>query len=124
MINLKNLLNQNKNRQKRKENINFLKCKEISELSQKRINGFQRKILRTRKQTQEKGIKILTPKQMLQRLPTALAIINAGNTSENLLHEIQQIKCTELCMDLCNKEKKLLKKYIIILSIQYCYSKK
>ena len=112
---MKNLLNQNKNRQKRKENINFLKCKEISELSQKRINGLQRKILRTRKQTQEKGIKILTPKQMLQRLPTALAIINAGNTSENLLHEIQQIKCIEICMDLCNKQKKLLKKYIIIL---------
>ena len=61
---------------------------------------------------------------MLQRLPTALALINAGNTSENLLHEIQQIKCIEICMDLCNKQKKLLKKYIIISWIQYCYSKK
>ena len=61
---------------------------------------------------------------MLQRLPTALALINAGNTSENLLHEIQQIKCIEICMDLCNKQKKLLKKYIIILWIQCCYSKK
>ena len=37
------------------------------------------------------GIKILTPKQMLQRLPTALAQVNAGNTSENLLNEIHQI---------------------------------
>ena len=64
-----------------------------------------------------KGLKILTPKQILQRLPTALAQINVGNTSENLLHEIQQIKCIELCMDLCNKQKKLLKKYIIILWI-------
>ena len=52
---------------------------------------------------------------MLQRLPTALAQINARNASENLLHEIQQIKCIELCMDLCNKQKKLLKKFIIIL---------
>ena len=31
-----------------------------------------------------KGIKILTPKQMLQRLPIALAQVKAGNTSENL----------------------------------------
>ena len=30
-----------------------------------------------------KRIKILTPKQMLQILPTALAQVNAGNTSEN-----------------------------------------
>ena len=36
-------------------------------------------------------IKILTPKQMLQRLPIALTEIKAGNTSENLLNEVQQI---------------------------------
>ena len=35
--------------------------------------------------------KILTPKQMLQRLPTALAQVKAGNNSENFLNEIQQI---------------------------------
>ena len=35
--------------------------------------------------------KILSPKQMLQRLPIALAQVNAGNTSENLLNEIRQI---------------------------------
>ena len=32
-----------------------------------------------------------TPKQMLQRLPIALAQVKAGNTSENLLNEIRQI---------------------------------
>ena len=37
------------------------------------------------------GLKILTPKQMLQRLPIALAQVKAGNTSENLLNEIRQI---------------------------------
>ena len=37
------------------------------------------------------GLKILTPKQMLQSLPTALAQVKAGNTSENLLNEIRQI---------------------------------
>ena len=34
------------------------------------------------------SIKILTPKQILQRLPRALAPIKTGNTSENLLNEI------------------------------------
>ena len=37
------------------------------------------------------GLKILTPKQMLQRLPIALAQLKAGNTSESLLSEIRQI---------------------------------
>ena len=37
------------------------------------------------------GLKILTPKQMLQRLPIALAQITAGNNSESLLNEIRQI---------------------------------
>ena len=36
-------------------------------------------------------LKILTPKQMLQRLPIALAKVKAGNNSENLLNEIRQI---------------------------------
>ena len=37
------------------------------------------------------GIKILTPKQLLQRLAIALAQIKAGNNSESLLNEITQI---------------------------------
>ena len=37
------------------------------------------------------GLKILTPKQMLQRLPIALAKIKAGNAFENLLNETRQI---------------------------------
>ena len=36
------------------------------------------------------NIKILTPKQMLQRLRIAFAQVKAGNTSENLLNEIRQ----------------------------------
>ena len=42
-------------------------------------------------QQQGKGLKILTPRQMLQRLPIALAQVKAGNTSENVLNEIRQI---------------------------------
>ena len=41
--------------------------------------------------TEGKGLKILTPKQMLQRLPIALAQVKAGNNSESLLNEIRQI---------------------------------
>ena len=33
--------------------------------------------------THGEGLKILTPKQMLQRIPIALAQVKAGNTSEN-----------------------------------------
>ena len=43
--------------------------------------------------TKDKGLKILTPKQMLQRLPTGLAQVKAGNGSESLLNEIKQIFC-------------------------------
>ena len=42
-------------------------------------------------ETKGTGLKILTPKQMLQRLPIALAQVKAGNNSENLLSEIRQI---------------------------------
>ena len=44
-----------------------------------------------RKATEGKGLKILTRKQMLQRLPIALAQVKVGNYSENLLNEIRQI---------------------------------
>ena len=41
--------------------------------------------------TKGEGLKILTPKQMLQRLPVAIAQVKADNNSENLLNEIRQI---------------------------------
>ena len=34
---------------------------------------------------------MLTPKQMFQRLPIALAKVKPGNNSESLLNEIRQI---------------------------------
>ena len=36
-------------------------------------------------------LKILTPKQMLQRFPISLAQVKADNNSENLLNEIRQM---------------------------------
>ena len=47
-----------------------------------------------RKVTEGKGLKILTSKQMLQRLPIALAEVKAGNNSESLLNEIIKIVCS------------------------------
>ena len=35
------------------------------------------------------GLKIITPKQMLQRLPMALAQVKASNNPKNLLNEIR-----------------------------------
>ena len=43
------------------------------------------------KPTTGTGLKILTPKHLLQRLPIPLPQVKAGNNSENLLNEIRQI---------------------------------
>ena len=37
------------------------------------------------------GLKVLTPSQMLNRLPISLAQLNAGNNSEKLKNEITQL---------------------------------
>ena len=41
--------------------------------------------------TEGSGLKILTPNQMLSRLPIALAQLKAGNNSEKLKSEIRQL---------------------------------
>ena len=43
------------------------------------------------KTKQGTGLKILTLKQLLQRLPISLAQVKSDNNSENLLNEIRQI---------------------------------
>ena len=46
-------------------------------------------------QTKEgKGLKILTPNQMLSRSPITLAQLKAGNNSEKLKNEIRQLLCS------------------------------
>ena len=40
-------------------------------------------------ETKGTGLKILTPKELLQRLPIALAEVKAGNNSKSLLNEIR-----------------------------------
>ena len=48
---------------------------------------------RIRKQ-QGFGLQMLTPNQMLSRLPITLAQLKAGNNSEKLKNEIRQILCS------------------------------
>ena len=60
------------------------------------------------KATKGTELKILTPKQMLQRLPIALAQVKAGNNSESLLNEIRQIvyslyQSKQITKKVCNK---------------------
>ena len=43
------------------------------------------------KNQQGQGIKILTPNQMLNRLPISLAQLQAGNNSEKLKNEMRQL---------------------------------
>ena len=46
---------------------------------------------KAKNKTNGKGPKILTPKQLLQRLLIALAQVKAGINSESLINEIRQI---------------------------------
>ena len=56
------------------------------------LTAFKSGIFQVSKKSQEgEGLKILTPTQMLKRLPIALAQVKAGNNSESLLNEIRQI---------------------------------
>ena len=56
------------------------------------INAFKSGIFQVSKESQEgEGLKLLTPNQMLKRLPIALAQVKAGNNSESLLNEIRKI---------------------------------
>ena len=57
------------------------------------INAFKNGIFQVSKEKEQEGtgLNILTPNQMLKRLPIALAQVKAGNNSESLLNEIRQI---------------------------------
>ena len=56
------------------------------------LTAFKSGIFQVPKESQVgKGLKILTPNQMLKRLPIALAQVKAGNNSESLLNEIRQV---------------------------------
>ena len=67
------------------------------EAKEKVLKAFESKIFLIKSQgsgilnTIHSKLKILTPKQMLQRLSIALAQVQARNKSQNFLNEIRQI---------------------------------
>ena len=109
---LKHLLeyfNRYKNDKKKKNRlVNIIKKglkdlnNEIKEMSEEeranegvdKVIGIVERILAYIKQQQKKegqGIKILTPSQMLSRLPISLAQLEAGNNSKKLKNKIRQL---------------------------------
>ena len=92
---LNTIRNGNKNAEQKRTsaNINILLNERNNAI--KLIEDYGSMILEAKKLAKEEqeatGLKILTPNQMLKRLPIALAQIKAGNNSESLLNEIRQI---------------------------------
>ena len=60
-------------------------------ICKKRIPNMSQRAACVVKISNHSNLKTLSPKQMLQRLPIALAQIKAGKTFEYLLNEIRQI---------------------------------
>ena len=93
---------------------NFFEAREI------RLDGFDSKIFLIKSDGagflnfDRSKLKILIPKQMLQRLPIALAQVKADNNSESLLNEIKQIvsslyESKQITKKVCNNIVKSIK---------------
>ena len=82
-----------KNSENHKSTINVIKTvHESREKVIKLFDDFFRILSETKcKAKYGEGLKILTPKQVLERIPVALAQIKAGDASKNLLNEMRQI---------------------------------
>ena len=82
---------------KQEKDIVLQNLYQFFESREKILNAFESKIFLVKSKgagilnPNHSKLKVLTPKQMLQRLPIALAQVKAGNNSESLLNEIRQI---------------------------------
>ena len=75
-----------------KEEIKKMSEAEIENEDPESIEEIVEKILKfNNKINKRKGVKILTPNQMLNRLPIALAQLQAENNSNKLKNEIRQL---------------------------------
>ena len=91
---LKTIRKGNKSVEQRETLANLNMFYNAKEREIKFIEDYGSMILEAKKLAREQegtGLKLLTPNQMLKRLPIALAQIKAGNNSESLLNEIRQI---------------------------------
>ena len=98
-----------------KEEIKKMSEVEIENEDPELIVKIVEKILKFNKQNQQKGqgIKILTPNQMLNRLPIALAQLQTGNNSKKLKNEITQLLYSLYCSK--NMTEQIYKSFIGIL---------
>ena len=92
-LNLIPIGNKNDNQKRNLANINIFY--NVRDNAIQFIQDYGGMILEAKNQALEeqfgKGLKILTPNQMLKRLPIALAQVKTGNNSESLLNKIRQI---------------------------------
>ena len=94
----KQIKSQNPEKKQKKEYI-LKNLYALSDGRERVLDAFESKIFPIKmegtgfsdKVSENSNLKILTPKQMLQTLPIALALVKAYITSENLLNEIRQI---------------------------------
>ena len=106
------VLRETKDKEKNSKLVNMFNSalkdlkKEIEKMSKKEkkiekpnnIVKVAERIIELNKQNQQgKGLKILTPNQILSRLPIALAQLQAGNDSEKLKNEIRQLLYSLYC---------------------------
>ena len=77
-----------------KDKINEIPKKELKNKNLNELLGIVNEIIYSNKEIQKQQgecLKILTPNQMLSRLPITLAQLKAGNNSEKLKNEIRQL---------------------------------
>ena len=98
LINLLILLGQKAKQKKEEKALNFENVNKLLKGKQKKMNSFKSKIFSRRPGMLASStldlathLKILTTKQMLQRLPIGLAPVKTVNTSHELLKEIHQV---------------------------------
>ena len=91
---LKSIRKGNKNAKQKEILANLNMLYNVREDAMKFIEDYGSMILEAKRLAREQEgtvLNILTPNQMLKRLPIALAQIKAGNNSESLLNEIRRI---------------------------------
>ena len=74
-----------------KEEIEDMCAQEKEIKNPNEMVGIVEMILEFNRQQQRQGLKILTPNQILGRLPISLAQLKEGNNSEKLKNEIRQL---------------------------------
>ena len=88
-----------------KEEIKKMPEKEKEIEDSESIVKIVEKILKFNKQNQQgQDIKILTPNQMLNRLPISLAQLQAGNNSKKLKNETRQLLYSLYCSKIMTKQ--------------------